>query len=306
MIKQRIAVIYKRFGVVRLMRYAAETFVVGIALLFFRLLSVDTASALGGKMMRIVGPHLKRSKDVAAPQIERAFPGILEQEKEKLVSDMWANLGRIFAEYAHLDSIADRVTMVGEDILRRAHASGHPVILHSAHLGNWEIVPVVMHAKGINMHVLYRAPNNPWVDKIIQWLRRTGAQDRQIAKGVSGAREILSVLKRKGTVGFLVDQKMTGGPMIPFMGRPASTAPAIASFALKCKAQIVGLQVERLAGAYFRMTVLPPLELPDTGDHDADIKTLLTAVNGQIESWVRAHPAQWLWTHRRWEGSAEE
>lgn len=304
--KERLKAIYNRFGLLRILRYAAETFVAGTALLFFRLLPLDVASALGGKIMQAIGPHLKRSSEVALPQIEKSFPDLDTAAKQQMVSAMWNNLGRIFAEYAHLDEMPPRVTVVGEEYLEEAKRSGQPIIFHCAHLGNWEIVSVALRAKGIDLHVVYRAPNNPWIDKIIQRLRRAGVEDRQIAKGASGAREILSVLKKKGAVGLLVDQKMSGSPLIPFLGRPALTATSIASFGLKYNARVIGLRVERLAGAYFRMTVQPPLPLPNTGDSERDTVEVLTAVNQQIESWVRAQPAQWLWTHRRWEGASEE
>ena len=304
--KARLVSIYNRFGLLRLARYASETILACTALLAFRLLPLDQASALGGRLMQALGPRLKRSSGVVQPQLEQAFPDIVPEEKARLVKATWNNLGRIFAEYAHLDKMAERVTVVGVEHIAETLKSGEPVIFYTAHLANWEIVSIALRKHGVALHVVYRAPNNPWVDRIIQRLRRFGVEDRQIAKGASGAREIMAVLKKKGCVGLLVDQKMSGSPAIPFFGRPALTGPAIASFAMRYRARVIGLRVERLAGAYFRMTVLPPLPLPNSGDAEADIKNMLTTINGEIESWVRAHPAQWLWTHRRWGGINEE
>jgi KDO2-lipid IV(A) lauroyltransferase len=57
---------------------------------------------------------------------------------------------------------------------------------------------------------------------------------------------------------------------------------------------------QRIAPARLRFVVVPPLELPDTGDRAADIATLTRDVNATLERWIRACPESWLWLHRRW------
>jgi Kdo2-lipid IVA lauroyltransferase/acyltransferase len=63
---------------------------------------------------------------------------------------------------------------------------------------------------------------------------------------------------------------------------------------------LLPVRVERLQGARFRLTVLPPLDVVDIGDAAADVLSTMTRVNAVIEGWVRARPEQWLWLHRRW------
>jgi Kdo2-lipid IVA lauroyltransferase/acyltransferase len=58
--------------------------------------------------------------------------------------------------------------------------------------------------------------------------------------------------------------------------------------------------MERTNGARFRMISEPPLTLRKTGDSDADRRALMVEVNAIVERWVREHPEQWLWLHRRW------
>jgi KDO2-lipid IV(A) lauroyltransferase len=94
--------------------------------------------------------------------------------------------------------------------------------------------------------------------------------------------------------------KMNDGIAIPFFGRDAMTAPAIAQLALRFNCPIVPFRAERLGGAHFRLTVYPPLELPRTGNREADIRALMVQINTLLEQWVRARPEQWLWLHRRW------
>ncbi len=59
-------------------------------------------------------------------------------------------------------------------------------------------------------------------------------------------------------------------------------------------------RVKRLEGARFRLTVYPPMELPDSGDRQADVAETMRRVNALLEEWIRARPEQWLWLHNRW------
>jgi Kdo2-lipid IVA lauroyltransferase/acyltransferase len=98
----------------------------------------------------------------------------------------------------------------------------------------------------------------------------------------------------------LADQKMNDGIPVPFFGRPAMTAPALAVLALRFDCDVLPARVERLAGARFRLTVFPPLPLPRSGEPHADAAALMARVNATLEAWVRDRPEHWLWVHRRW------
>ena len=78
------------------------------------------------------------------------------------------------------------------------------------------------------------------------------------------------------------------------------TAPALALLALRFGCSVLPVRVERLHGANFRLIIEPPLSLPDSGNRDADVAALMAAVNRTLEGWIREHPEQWFWLHRRW------
>ena len=98
----------------------------------------------------------------------------------------------------------------------------------------------------------------------------------------------------------LVDQKLNDGIAVPFFGRPAMTAPALGLLALRVDCTVLPTRVERLNHARFRLTLYPPLELPRSGDRDANVAALMTAVNTTLEGWIRERPEQWFWVHSRW------
>jgi KDO2-lipid IV(A) lauroyltransferase len=282
--------------------YRIEAWVARLAFGGFGLLPLDRASALGGAMARRIGPRLDVTKR-ARLNIRAALPELGEAEIETILRGMWDNLGRVAAEYPHLRKIkvfepGGRVETRGLEHLDQALAAGRRVVLFSGHIGNWEIAALAGGQYGLDIAQIYRAANNPLVDRLIGWLR--GNQSELIPKGAVASRRAAAVLRRGGHLSLLVDQKLNDGIAVPLFGRPAMTAPALALFALHYDCDVLPVRIERTEGVHFRLTVYPKLPLPASGDRDADVLALMTAVNQTLEGWIRERPEQWFWLHRRW------
>ena len=151
---------------------------------------------------------------------------------------------------------------------------------------------------GISVAQIYRAANNPLLDRMIA--RYRGDAGELIPKGKVAARRAIAALRRGTHLTLLADQKMNDGIPVPFFGRLAMTAPALAVLALRFNCDVRPARVERLHGAYFRLTVFPPLPVTRTGEPHADAAALMVRVNATLEEWIRDRPEQWLWVHRRW------
>jgi Kdo2-lipid IVA lauroyltransferase/acyltransferase len=233
----------------------------GAALSFgaFKLLPLDAASALGAALARRIGPCLGVSKH-ARRNLRRAFPEFSETEIARIVAGMWDNLGRVVAEYPHLRKICvfepgGPVEMHGLEHVDRAVAAGRRMIFFSGHIATWEIGMLAGVQYGISVAQIYRAANNPLVDRMIARFR--GDHDAFIPKGARGARHAITALRRGTHLALLADQKMNDGIPVPFFGRPAMTAPALAVLALRFDCDVLPLRVERLVGARFRVTIYP-------------------------------------------------
>jgi len=269
----------------------------------FALLPLDTASAFGGWIGRKIGPKLRVSNN-ARRQLAEIFPLLSSPEIEKIVNKMWDNLGRTIGEHPHLSKFNpynknSRVEVVGTNIIDQARDDDKPGIAFSGHLANWELGPLASTKRGLPLHLVYRRANNPFFERLVQKGRAsTGA--KYFPKGAEGAKDIMRSLSKGEHIAMLVDQKMNDGIQVPFMGKIAMTAPALAQLALRYNCPVVPVQVERLIGAHFRVTVHPPLDLPNTGDRKADILQIMTEVNEIIGNWIKQNPEQWLWVHNRW------
>lgn len=287
----------------RRVRYFVEAALVRFAFWFFGRLDLDRASALGGRLARALGPWLKASRD-AERRLMQAMPDLDAMAAKRIIDEMWDNLGRVAAEYPHLEALCpygegSRVDVVGVEIIDKLRDDGIGGIFFSGHLGNWEILALAAGHRGLPLAQAYRQANNLDVEALIQ-RARAPVPGRHWPKGAAGARELVAALHRGGHLGMLVDQKMNDGIAVPFFGRRAMTAPALARLALRFNCPIVPARVERLHGAYFRLTVSPPLEIEKSGDAEADVLRIMTEVNRVLEGWIRERPAQWFWLHRRW------
>ena len=266
----------------------------------FAVMPIDTASNAAGCLMRTVGPKLGQTKK-ARNNLTRAFPEKSSDEIEEIIADMWENLGRSVGEIPHLHKLYDenRIEIVGIEHGLATRNTGKPGLFFSGHIGNWEVGMSISTILEIDMMTVYRAPDNPWVDNLFMRARKA-LRGELVKKGPDGARKLTGWMKNNGHACMLVDQKMSNGIAVPFFGRDAMTAPALAQFALKYDAPVVPFRIERLKGANFRLTFYPALEITKTGDRHADIANIMTEVNATLEGWIRERPAQWLWPHKRW------
>ena len=269
----------------------------------FSILPLDWASALGGWIGQKIGPRLHATQ-TARRELNNVFPLLSSLEIEKIINGMWENLGRTVGEHPHLAKFNpyienSRVAVVGGEILDQARDDNEPGIAFSAHLANWELVPLTSTKRGLPLHLVYRRANNLFFDRLVQ-RGRASTEGQYFPKGPDGAKDILRALGNGQHIAMLVDQKMNDGIEVPFMGRPAMTAPALAQLALRFNCPVVPVQVERLKGANFRVTIHPPLIFANTGNRQSDILSLMTEVNNHLNNWIRQRPEQWLWVHNRW------
>lgn len=270
----------------------------------FKLIGVDAASFLAGKFTRFVGPLIGAIQRRGRVNLKIAFPDMPDDEANALLRDVWENLGRTTAEFAHLEKFdpdGGRVEINGREKIEAHSAAKKPAIFISGHFANWEVMSITLHALGVDYGVIYRAANNPLIDGLIIKERARVMSRRQIPKGKRGGRDMIEALKSGASLAMLVDQKLnTGGIPSPFFGKPAPTAPAAARLALKYAAPVIPIAIERLGGARFRVTVYNAVPFTPTGDAGADTQALTDLINLELEKMIRARPGQWLWLHRRW------
>jgi len=266
-----------------------------------RLLGVERASALGGWLLRTIGPKTGTQRTVMR-NLRIAFPDMSVAERERLALDQWEQTGRTFAETAVMDQLVKqgRIEVVGLERFHAIRDSGRPVVFVGGHFANIETLAATIIGSGVPCQITYRAANNPYVDAQILKARARYGVKLFAPKGGDGARELLAGMARGESVALMNDQKFSEGPEVTFFGQPVNAAPGPSRLALRFGTVLQPLSVTRLPGVRFRLTAYDPIELEQTGDRQADIARGVQAITTFIEDRVRENPVDWFWVHKRW------
>ncbi|MFL4972219.1 MAG: lipid A biosynthesis lauroyl acyltransferase [Microvirga sp.] len=272
-----------------------------------RALGPDRSSAVGGAIARRLGPLLPQHR-IGLENLRAAFPDKSEAEIRAILAGAWENIGRLGAEYPHLGQLFDydhysgeigRIEVDGIEHFIALAEDGKPALIFSAHLANWELPPICAARYGLDATVVFRPPNEPAAAHVLHEIRS------QTMGGLEAARQgaafaMRGVLERGGHLGMLIDQHFTRGVTVDFLGRPAFTNPIMGKFARAFDCPVHGVRVIRLAAGRFRLQLTPALDLPRDAEGLVDVQGAMQAMTRVVEDWVREHPEQWLWMHRRW------
>lgn len=283
------------------LKHFGEAFVAYGLYGFFSLLTLDTASALGGWMFRTLGPRLAVSRR-ADRHIQYAMPELSDAERQTIVRDMWENMGRTMAETPHLKRLVpkNRMQISGLEHVEKAREHGKGAMIAGGHFANWEAGPIIAWHHGFPLTTVYRPPNNPLIDPLLRYTRRV-VTPNLLPKGPKAAVGIIKTLRQNGIVALLIDQKMNNGVPLQFFNRPAMTGLTAVQLALKNGSPLMVASCERHNGAYFTLTISEPIKVPDDLDTEAAAMYLMQQVNNHFEALIRKNPGQWLWLHRRWD-----
>jgi Kdo2-lipid IVA lauroyltransferase/acyltransferase len=269
---------------------------------------IKTAN-LFGRITRFIGP-MTREQKIGRANLTAAFPEKSPEEIETILAGVWDNLGRLGAEFAHIDHIWEHDRARPEDsrieIEERTHElfaqlrlDGKPALIFASHLGNWELPALAAVAHGLDAATLYRRPNISSANRIIEEMRSV-KMGTLIPAGRDAPLRLADALQKGQHVAMLVDQYFTNGVDVMFFGRKTKANPTLARLLRQIECPIHGVRIIRLPGHRFRAELSE--EVPPVRDAEGqiDVQGTMQAITSVIEGWIREYPDQWLWLHRRW------
>jgi KDO2-lipid IV(A) lauroyltransferase len=274
-----------------------------------RRLDPDRSAARAGRLMRRIGPFLPEHK-VGRANLAAAYPEKSPAEIEAILHGVWDNLGRASAEYAHLDRLWDHdpehlgagridISLQSHNQFMALRDDGKPALLFAAHLANWELPALAARRHGLDSAIVYRMPNVASVAAAVRETR-AGAMGTLIPTGLGAPSAVAAALERGVHVGMLVDQFFDHGVEVTFFGRRCKANPMLARLARHYECPIHGARSIRLPDQRFRIELSGPVTPPRDSDGRIDVQGTMQAITSVVEGWVREHPEQWLWLHRRW------
>jgi KDO2-lipid IV(A) lauroyltransferase len=270
------------------------------------LLPRSTARQVGAAFAALAYQVRTPLRRAAMFNLQLAFPDMSEAERKRIVRGMVRQIGWMAGEFSQFPkytaaNISQIVTIDGAKNFECAQRRGKGVLFLTGHMSAWELAPFAHALYGHPLHFLVRPVANPRVDALINRYRCLSG-NQPIEKNRS-ARAILKVLGEGGTVGILADTNtsLDEGVFVDFFGRLACTTSGIARIALRTDATVVpGFLAWYAAEKKYRLQFARALDLVRTGDEDADVRENTARFMAVIEAYVREHPDQWLWVHKRW------
>lgn len=295
----------------RPLRHAVELAAARGAMAVVSALPERFALAFGAALGRAAGVALRRRRRISLANLRVVFPELDAAARARIFRDSMVELGRCAVEWARLPQLSpevlrQRVEIVGLEHLRAALAKGRGAFAVSAHYGSWELLPAVMHAAAPDTRVVVvgRRLRNAALYRLIAARREQGGGELLS----QDARAILRALRDGRTVGVLLDQYTTqrrGGVLAPFLGARAWTNPGPALLALRTGAPLVPAHVHRIGPDRHRLVFDPEIPVPSSGDRPADVTEAVARTNEALSRVIRADPAPWLWSHRRFRRSPD-
>ena len=263
----------------------------------FRLIGFKNSSNFGFFIGKTFGP-IFRSKSLIIKNLKKAN---IEGDFEKIATNVLGNYGRIFAEYVHLknfknEKLSKHISIEGREHLDHIKKNKKKVIFVSGHFNNFELMAMQIEKEGINCAAIYRPLNNPYLNKVMEKIRKRDICKKQIKKGRSGTRELVKLIKDGTSIALMVDQRVREGEKVSFFNHLATSTTIPAQFIKKYECDLVPIYIERKNKFYFKMFVSKPIKI----SKNKSSLEITQFVNQILENMILKNIDQWIWTHDRW------
>ena len=269
------------------------------------LLPHSLALAVGRLIGRLAHATGGSRRAVVRRNIELCFPEFTPQERDEMTRKHFAALGMMIIEMGlgrwastkHLQSITK---LTGAEHVHNALASGHGVILLSAHFTTLEISGRVL-AKAIPpFDAVFRKNRSAFMTE----LQRSGREVS--AASTIEKRDIKSMvrsLRDKRSVWYAPDQSYNrkGAEIVEFFGIPTMHTTATSSLARLGKAKVVPYFPRRLEDSTYELVLSPALENFPGDDPAEDARRYVRLLEEQI----KLCPEQYFWVHRKFKSLPE-
>ena len=284
----------------KIIKYFFEFIFIIFIFFIFKIIGYKNASNFGEIIGKKIGP-LFRSNSKIQNNLENSCIGNSEKERKILVDSMWGNYGRILSEYIYLKKFRQNnlnkfIEIQGLNYLNEIQKNEEQVVFVSGHFNNFELMAMEIEKSGINLCAIYRPLNNPFLNVIMENIRKNYICKNQIKKGKSGTRDLLNLIKKNFSVALMIDQRVSEGDEIKLFNHPAKTTTIPAQLVKKYGCRIVPVYIERIKNINFKLSFNKPIKFND----ELSLEQITLELNKILEKMILKNPGQWIWSHDRW------
>ncbi len=284
----------------KIVKYFFEFIFIIIFFLIFKVIGYKNASNLGEIILKKIGP-LFRSNNKIENNLKNSNIGNTKEDRKLIINNMWGNYGRILSEYLYLkqfrkNKLSKFIEIEGENYLNEIKKNDDQVVFISGHFNNFELMAMEIEKAGINLCAIYRPLNNPFLNVIMEGIRKNYICKNQIKKGKSGTRKLINLFKKKFSVALMIDQRVSEGESIKLFNRPAKTTTIPAQLVKKYGCSVVPVYIERVKKYHFKLSFNKPVKF----DNNFSLEQISLELNKILEKMILKNPDQWIWSHDRW------
>ena len=283
---------------IKTFNYFTQSIFIYLFFILGRILGLNLSRKLFSFLFLKIGPFF-RSKKIILDNLLIFDKTIKEDQKDKIISNMWKNYGMTFIEYVFLDYFKrnkSHIIIEGQENLEEIIKDKKPVIFVSGHFANYELMSMEITKLGIELAAIYRPLNNLFLNPFMEYLRKKYVCSNQIKKGINGVRETIEFINKGVSIALMVDQRVSEGEKINFFGKQALTTTLPAQLSIKYNLPIIPVFIERTIENKFKIKFYNEINPLNT-----ESKTNLTIrVSKVLEKMIVKNPNEWIWTHNRW------
>lgn len=255
------------------------------------------------RLARVLGwaaYHLdRRGRAVALDNLRCAFgERYTEKERQQIALKSYQNFARTMVDLfwgraLNPGNWQRYLTIEGDPRPR----DGRGVIMMCVHWGNFEWASLSIGFLGVPTSIVAERFKNGLLSDVFNGNREVSGHT--IIPQENSMIRLLKVVKRKGAAGMLVDLTVRpeqGAVVIEGFGRKMAGSPLHAVLAERGNALLLPVHAESLPDGRCRVTVDPPLEVPE----GADTQTIAQLCWNHFEKRIYERPELWMWAYKHW------
>ena len=250
---------------------------------------------------------LRIRRQDAISNVLKVFPEKTKAEATSLARRSLIHMGHSIVEIFSFPFLDEKtfgktykVEIQGREFLDEALKAKKGAFLLAAHIGNGDLATAALSHAGWSMYLISKLFKFKALNDF--WFKARGRHGTQFIAPRKSSYDILRALKKDGVVFFVLDQ-YAGPPIgIPteFFGIKTGTASGLALLAARSGAPVLPIYSYRKRFGEHVIVIKKELPMISCENKAERLRVNTQAYNHVIEEMVKAHPAQWMWVHRRW------
>lgn len=276
-------------------------FMLNLTISFLRLIPLRWRQHTGAFLGTIFYYIPTRERKVALLQVKACLPNL---DSNEIVRKMYSNLGVNILETFSIDKLLKSSTIQAIssnlNIPECFSNSDRPIVILSAHTGNWDLLAAYAGSVGLKLCTIGRSARSESLQSALEKIRTSVNVETIWREDPSAGKKIIRSLNQKKIVAALIDQdtKVTSC-LVNFFSKPCKTPSTLVDIAIKLSADIYYAFIFRESTNSFKIFV-------EKASNDLQTSDILQEYSDLLEKLIKQNPSQWVWLHKRWRSPSLE